>query len=551
MKKSIVLITSFLFFVLFLGSLTVQAAETLVLVRDVPVYEDSLSAAAGSNSTKSYPAGTYYIFKRADNGMVNINTVSANPGGWMNPADNVGIAPEPSPQEKIFRLTTATALNFRTGPSTAYPTISQIAYGTTVEILTQVDATWFKILHGGTTGYVSGKYLVPTGSIPQPAPQPSGTAYVTNGTVNFRTGPSTTYAVVAKLPAGTPVEKLGDYNATWSKIKYNSVIGAISSRYLSPGSASLPLPVPVAAPDPSVTPYVTKANVNFRTGPGTSYSSNGILAMGTEVGLISTADNWSKVVYKGVTGYISHSYLILKSAYLPKPKIGLAWTAYTNNMRTYAAEAVVKGGGIVVNLPRVTDKASAEAALNLVDGVVFTGGGDIDPKYYGQSSFPGQPALDVSRINPDRDISDLNLMKIAIARNLPTLGLCRGLQVMNVAAGGSLIQDIPLQVKDPLVHRDPARAVFTYHNISISSGTKLAGLIGGGTLQVNSLHHQAIAGLGSGLTVSARSSDGLIEAVEMADKTFMMGVQFHPEYYVKKGSTKFLTIFSQLIKAAQ
>ena len=218
---------------------------------------------------------------------------------------------------------------------------------------------------------------------------------------------------------------------------------------------------------------------------------------------------------------------------------------------TYSAEAIVKAGGTVVQLPQVKDEAGAKAALTLVDGIIFSGGGDLDPAYYGQALLSGQPAMDIERISPDRDRSDLLLMNAAISADMPTLGICRGMQVMNVAAGGSLIQDIPLQVETAVVHRDPLRKVMVYHPISIKAGTQISAMLGSTELSVNSWHHQGILELGTGLTPTAWSSDGLIEAFEMVDRKYMIGVQFHPETLVKNGKMLYLEMFRELVRQAQ
>ncbi len=204
----------------------------------------------------------------------------------------------------------------------------------------------------------------------------------------------------------------------------------------------------------------------------------------------------------------------------------------------------------MVYLSRVYNEAGAAIELNKVDGVIFVGGGDIHPKYYGETLISGYRSYDLQGISEARDISDYNLAKAAIALDKPTLAICRGSQILNVAAGGSLIQDIPAQVGTSVIHRDPQLAVTVYHSITINSGSLLAGMLGTGTRTVNSYHHQAVKKLADSLAATATSNDGLIEAIEMPGKEFILGVQFHPESYVNKGDSAHLEIFKKLIQAA-
>lgn len=178
---------------------------------------------------------------------------------------------------------------------------------------------------------------------------------------------------------------------------------------------------------------------------------------------------------------------------------------------------------------------SAEDARSLVgvDGLLLTGGCDVDPKQYGQ-----EPAHETQKPNPSRDRMERGLLGQALDRDLPVLGICRGLQLINVYHGGTLIQHLK---GDP--HRPPLRPKADpskpFHEISVAPDTKLAAILGAGRHPVNSRHHQAVDKLGAGLVVSAKSvKDGIIEGLEVPGKEFAVGVQWHPEDQVPGNETQ-------------
>lgn len=209
-------------------------------------------------------------------------------------------------------------------------------------------------------------------------------------------------------------------------------------------------------------------------------------------------------------------------------------------------DAVTQAGGEPVLLEQATDLDSAKAALDTVDALILTGGEDIDPSYYNEAPDPM-----LEEPNPARDTSDYWMMTAALDEDFPTLATCRGMQVMNVVCGGTLYQDLPTQFDSDVQHRDPELVDFTYHDVTIEDGSLLAQIMGAGKLNVNSWHHQGVKTVGEGLTVTARSDDGLVEALEMQDKTFMLGVQFHPEWRVVEGDDSFLPFFTALMDAAK
>lgn len=209
-------------------------------------------------------------------------------------------------------------------------------------------------------------------------------------------------------------------------------------------------------------------------------------------------------------------------------------------------DAVVEAGGEPVFLPLVTDIESAREALSQVDCVVMAGGMDIDPAMYGEE------AQDTYQHNffYSRDISDYWMIQEAIVEDKPMLAICRGMQMMNIVLGGTLIQDIPSEIGLQVIHQNETGA--EYHYITIEDGSKLASIMGDTYIRVNSYHHQCLEIVPDVLEVTARSEDGVIEAVEMPDscgKKFVMGVQFHPEWMVRLGEYQFLPLFSAMMDA--
>jgi putative glutamine amidotransferase len=184
------------------------------------------------------------------------------------------------------------------------------------------------------------------------------------------------------------------------------------------------------------------------------------------------------------------------------------------------AEQVAAAGGIPVLLPPLPGVA---AAVGRLDGLLLTGGGDIDPARYG-----AQPHPRTGRVSVLRDAAELELLDAAMAAGLPVLGVCRGMQLLNVARGGTLCQHLP----DDAGHT-PAPGTFGSHPVRVAAGTRLAGILGanGDGVDVPTAHHQAVDRLGEGLVATAWAEDGVIEAVEpsAAGDPFLLAVQWHPE----------------------
>jgi len=185
-------------------------------------------------------------------------------------------------------------------------------------------------------------------------------------------------------------------------------------------------------------------------------------------------------------------------------------------------EAVRRAGGIPVILP--PGDSQAELLFERLDGLLLSGGGDIDPECYGaverHEAIYGTDA--------DRDTQELLLVNLAVERGLPTLAICRGNQIVNIACGGTLHQHLPNVVGDEIKHRLPPHNP-TEHPVVLESGSKLARLLGSTEFVAPTWHHQAIAEVGEGLVVVAHAKDGTIEAVEMPDHPWLFSVQWHPE----------------------
>jgi putative glutamine amidotransferase len=209
--------------------------------------------------------------------------------------------------------------------------------------------------------------------------------------------------------------------------------------------------------------------------------------------------------------------------------------------------SVERAGGVPVEL-EAADIATLSSLPDHVDAVVLTGGGDVDPALYGQTPHP------LTRVVPsERDRFELAVARLCLSEGLPLLAICRGLQVMNVACGGTLVQDIPDQVRNALPHQDATTPTSCPHDIELVPDTILARCLARQQttptrIRVNSRHHQAIDAIGRGLRLAAFAPDGVIEAVEADAHPFAIGVQWHPENFVEGG--EFRGLFSACIAAA-
>jgi putative glutamine amidotransferase len=195
-------------------------------------------------------------------------------------------------------------------------------------------------------------------------------------------------------------------------------------------------------------------------------------------------------------------------------------------LRRFYAEAIEAAGGVPVYIPLIPNRESLSALIRRLDGLMLSGSNtDMDPALYGEEPHPR-----LGPVAPERDQTDLLLLELAEERALPVLAICFGMQSLNVARGGSLIQDLEAQVANPIKHEQGPPANRPSHHIEIEADSLLAALAGCDRVRVNSSHHQAIKRVGRNLKAIAHAADGVIEAVvdTRADR-FVLGVQWHPE----------------------
>jgi putative glutamine amidotransferase len=208
--------------------------------------------------------------------------------------------------------------------------------------------------------------------------------------------------------------------------------------------------------------------------------------------------------------------------------------------------ALVQAGAIPVMVPLGLPAPALDALFPILDGLLFTGGGDLHPDTYAGNGSPF-----IENVDPERDRVELHLARQAADQGKPFLGICRGLQVVNVALGGNLYADIRAEQPGTLKHdcfeQGPRQRLA--HAVDMTVGSRLAELLGSGQIWVNSGHHQAIHELGAGLQVSARAPDGIIEAVELGTHPFGLAVQWHPEWLTHLAPM--LTLFERFVAAAR
>lgn len=215
-------------------------------------------------------------------------------------------------------------------------------------------------------------------------------------------------------------------------------------------------------------------------------------------------------------------------------------------LRARYLQAIQETGGVPLVLPLVRGKTLHRRLLHCVDGILVTGSGwDLNPELYGE-----RQRFKFQRMSEERAQLELGLSKLAFDHRIPILGICGGMQSMNVALGGTLIQDIPSQLKDSLQHSPPKRATKMAHAIRILPDSHLHRIARAQSIQVNSSHHQSVKAVPSVLRVTATSSDGVIEALEASEHPFWIGVQWHPEFLYRNFPVH-KRLFSTFVQASQ
>ncbi|PKG23213.1 gamma-glutamyl-gamma-aminobutyrate hydrolase [Niallia nealsonii] len=235
-----------------------------------------------------------------------------------------------------------------------------------------------------------------------------------------------------------------------------------------------------------------------------------------------------------------------------KPVIGItgAYVFHNKFMEgTYVhhdyQKAIAANGGIPIILPFLEENLAEEMAEQC-DAILFSGGEDIDPKFYGQD-----PHQKLAATIPLRDKWEIALLEKAMKKKKPILAICRGIQLLNVALGGTLIQDIPSDVKGSIKHSQTVNRSWDSHWVILEKGSRLETILQAKKIRVNSLHHQAVDHLAESLRVTATSSDGIIEAVEHTYyEHFLLGIQWHPESMAATDETM-NKIFAEFIKNAK
>jgi len=197
----------------------------------------------------------------------------------------------------------------------------------------------------------------------------------------------------------------------------------------------------------------------------------------------------------------------------------------------------------------IEDETVLRALYERLDGLLLSGGGDVEPNRYGE-----EPIRELGPVDPPRDALELPLARWAVADGKPVLGICRGVQVLNVALGGTLYQDIPAQLQSELVHDSSfTRQDWTYmaHELRLAPDSQLAQIFGQTTFPINSLHHQSLRAVAPGLHAVGWAPDGVVEAVEGNNGHFLVGVQCHPEALQSVADPRWRALFRRFVESCQ
>lgn len=229
-----------------------------------------------------------------------------------------------------------------------------------------------------------------------------------------------------------------------------------------------------------------------------------------------------------------------------KPIIGITSNIdlTTHTIQNTYIQAVIAGGGIPFVIPTGVEK-DVQQITKLLDGLLISGGGDMNPYEFNEEPLP-----QLGNVTPERDSIELELVRHMLALDKPILGICRGHQVLNVALGGTLYQDIISQSTGPILQHDQkAKREHPSHAVHIEKGTLLESAATSDRIMVNSFHHQALKDIPAPLIVSGKASDGIVEAVESTDHRFVIGVQWHPEALMENADQVSIRLFGAYMKA--
>ena len=231
-----------------------------------------------------------------------------------------------------------------------------------------------------------------------------------------------------------------------------------------------------------------------------------------------------------------------------KPLIGisLGWSETKNSVNNTYVNSVLMNGGVPYLIP-VTDNVEVlRQIVAQLDGIIFTGGEDFAPAYFGEEEHEH-----LGEVNVTRDTYDLTLFKLASDRNIPTLGICRGLQLINVGMGGTLYQDLPSEKPSDINHRQSEAGTVATHSVSVVEGSLMHQILGQKEVQVNTFHHQAIEKLAPGLKIVGWANDSVPEMIEAYPHRQIIGTQFHPEIFTNAGDELMGKLFKFLIGKAE
>ena len=231
-----------------------------------------------------------------------------------------------------------------------------------------------------------------------------------------------------------------------------------------------------------------------------------------------------------------------------KPLIGisLGWSGTKNSVSNTYINSVLMNGGVPYLIP-VTDNVEVlRQIVSELDGIIFTGGEDFAPAYFGEEEHEH-----LGEVNVTRDTYDLTLFKLALNHNIPTLGICRGLQLINVAMGGSLYQDLPSEKPSDIDHYQDESGTIGTHSVSVVEGSAMHQILGEKEVQVNTFHHQAIKKLAPGLKIVGWANDSVPEMIEAYPSRNILGTQFHPEIFTANGDQLMGKLFKHLISKAE